>query len=118
MYAGECLFVQVPHRQTANPRYRGPGDSRLTLGAAGPRTSGPLVKSKGDVSTFHQGITMAKNHYGEVTNRILAQLEAGTPPWVKRACSSAEGRGRGGCFARICGGRRRARFLDSPRRSF
>ena len=26
---------------------------------------------------------MAKNHYGEVTNRIVAQLEAGTPPWIK-----------------------------------
>ena len=27
----------VPHRQTANPRYRGPGDSGLTLGAASGR---------------------------------------------------------------------------------
>ena len=26
---------------------------------------------------------MAKNHYGEVTHRILAQLEAGAPPWIK-----------------------------------
>jgi hypothetical protein len=26
--------VQVPHRQTANPRHRGPGDSGLNLGAA------------------------------------------------------------------------------------
>jgi len=26
---------------------------------------------------------MAKNHYGEVTNRILAQLEAGASPWIK-----------------------------------
>ena len=26
---------------------------------------------------------MAKNHYGDVTNRILAKLEAGTPPWIK-----------------------------------
>src|SRR6202048_4887373 len=50
-----------------------------------------LVKSKGDVSTFHQGITMAKNHYGEVTNRILAQLEAGTPPWIKEWKSIGRG---------------------------
>jgi antirestriction protein ArdC len=26
---------------------------------------------------------MAKNHYAEVSQRILAQLEAGTPPWVR-----------------------------------
>ena len=34
---------------------------------------------------------MAKNHYGEVTNRILAQLEAGTPPWIKEWKSIGRG---------------------------
>ena len=34
---GFATFVQVPHRQTANPRDRGPGDSELTLGAASGR---------------------------------------------------------------------------------
>ena len=34
---------------------------------------------------------MVKNHYGEVTNRILAQLEAGTPPWIKEWKSIGRG---------------------------
>jgi antirestriction protein ArdC len=34
---------------------------------------------------------MAKNHYGEVTHRILAQLEAGTPPWIKEWKSIGRG---------------------------
>jgi hypothetical protein len=34
---------------------------------------------------------MAKNHYGEVTNRILAQLEAGAPPWIKEWKSIGRG---------------------------
>ena len=34
---------------------------------------------------------MAKNHYDEVTNRILAQLEAGTPPWIKEWKSIGRG---------------------------
>jgi antirestriction protein ArdC len=34
---------------------------------------------------------MAKNHYGDVTNRILAQLEAGTPPWIKEWKSIGRG---------------------------
>ena len=34
---------------------------------------------------------MAKNHYAEVTNRILAQLEAGAPPWIKEWKSIGRG---------------------------
>jgi antirestriction protein ArdC len=34
---------------------------------------------------------MAKNHYGDVTRRILAQLEAGTPPWIKEWKSIGRG---------------------------
>jgi antirestriction protein ArdC len=34
---------------------------------------------------------MAKNHYGEVTNRILAQFEAGAPPWIKEWKSIGRG---------------------------
>jgi len=34
---------------------------------------------------------MTKNHYDDVTNRILAQLEAGTPPWIKEWKSIGRG---------------------------
>ena len=78
---GICYLCPSPSSPNCKPsvsRSRRPRTKPLV----GPRTA-PLVKSKGDVSTFHQGITMTKNHYDEVTHRILAQLEAGTPPWIK-----------------------------------